>query len=113
MTPFTKFAIIALRRQSKARQAKMASMTKINCKWCRKEKDVRTADVKRGWGMFCNKTCKAAHQESKTGQYAKYKQRLAEHEDSNPYDGVYFSDHDSNIEIDNSECEFGQNEDFN
>lgn len=31
---------------------------------------VRKADVKRGWGRFCSKACKAKEQEARTGQYA-------------------------------------------
>jgi hypothetical protein len=30
----------------------------------------RIADVQRGWGKFCSKSCKASHQEANTGQYA-------------------------------------------
>ena len=29
---------------------------------------VRLADVKRGWGKFCNKSCKAKYQTKKTGK---------------------------------------------
>jgi endogenous inhibitor of DNA gyrase (YacG/DUF329 family) len=49
----------------------MASTTVIKCKHCGNPRKVRTADVKRGWGLFCNKRCKALDQESTTGQYAK------------------------------------------
>lgn len=30
----------------------------------------READVKRGWGRFCSKRCKAVKQEQRTGQWA-------------------------------------------
>jgi len=30
------------------------------------------ADHKRGWGNFCNKSCKAKHQEKRNGQHAAY-----------------------------------------
>jgi hypothetical protein len=30
---------------------------------------VRAADVARGWGRFCSKSCKAKNQEKKNGQY--------------------------------------------
>lgn len=30
----------------------------------------RVADVKRGWGKFFSKSCKAIEQERRTGQYA-------------------------------------------
>ena len=56
----------------------MASMIEITCKCgCKRKKMVRTADVKRGWGLFYSKSCKAKEQEKRTGQYAYYKQRVA------------------------------------
>ena len=30
----------------------------------------RAADVARGWGKFCSKSCKAKEQEKRTGQYS-------------------------------------------
>lgn len=51
----------------------MASMTEITCKCgCGRKKEVRTADVKRGWGKFYSKSCKARYQEKRTGQHTKY-----------------------------------------
>jgi len=49
----------------------MAKMVEITChnKRCKKKKMVREADVKRGWGKFCSKSCKAQEQEDRTGQY--------------------------------------------
>ncbi len=45
----------------------MASMQEIICKCgCGRKKMVRTADIKRGWGKFYSKTCKARHQENRT-----------------------------------------------
>ncbi len=35
----------------------------------------READVKRGWGLFCSKSCKAIKQERRTGQHRKYLSR--------------------------------------
>lgn len=41
----------------------MPSMTEITCKCgCRRKKLVRTSDVKRGWGKFYSKACKARKQ---------------------------------------------------
>ena len=40
----------------------MASMTTVKCGKCKKEFQARTADVKRGWGKFCSKSCKAKKQ---------------------------------------------------
>lgn len=47
-------------------------MSKIqkDCENCGKKIRVRKADVKRGWGRFCSKSCKALEQEGRTGQYA-------------------------------------------
>jgi hypothetical protein len=52
----------------------MASMVEVICgnKSCRKKFQARTADVKRGWGKFCCKSCKAQEQETRTGQYKSY-----------------------------------------
>ena len=60
----------------------MASMVEITCKCgCKRKKMVRTADVKRGWGKFYSKSCKAREQEKRTGQNRKYIGRQ-----SNSYD---------------------------
>lgn len=46
----------------------MASMTEITCKCgCGRKKMVRTADVKRGWGLYYSKSCKARQQTRRTG----------------------------------------------
>ena len=45
------------------------------CKSCGAEFEARAADVKRGWGLYCSKSCKAIKQEGKTGQYAIYTDR--------------------------------------
>ena len=48
----------------------MTSMTEIICKCgCGRKKEVRTADVKRGWGKYYSKSCKAKTQERRTHQY--------------------------------------------
>lgn len=49
----------------------MAAMTNITCACgCKRTKPVRTADIKRGWGKYYSKRCKARAQERRTGQYA-------------------------------------------
>ena len=54
----------------------MASKTEIVCKCgCGRKRMVRTADVARGWGKYFDKSCKARHQEKKTGQCAEYYRR--------------------------------------
>ena len=51
----------------------MASMIEITCKCgCGKKRMVRSADVKRGWGLFYNKACKAREQERRTRQNKNY-----------------------------------------
>lgn len=52
----------------------MPAMTEVTCKWCKTPFMARTADVKRGWGKFCSKSCKANQQEKRTGQNARYKE---------------------------------------
>lgn len=44
-------------------------MVERKCKCCRSTFWARAADVKRGWGLYCSKSCKAIKQEAQTGQY--------------------------------------------
>lgn len=37
-------------------------MVTKNCERCKKEIQVRQADINRGWGRFCSKSCKAKKQ---------------------------------------------------
>jgi hypothetical protein len=54
----------------------MAKMTTITCKCgCGLTREVRQADVNRGWGLYYDKSHKARHQEKRTGQYAAYLER--------------------------------------
>lgn len=47
----------------------MSKMVKIKCACgCGREKNVRFADVKRGWGRYFSKSCKAYHQTKMTGK---------------------------------------------
>lgn len=70
----------------------MASMTNVVCKCCKTNFQARTADVKRGWGKFCSKSCKAKTQEKRTGQYANLihgKPKRSKRKSSyKPHDGV-------------------------
>ena len=51
----------------------MISKQEITCKCgCGRKRLVRTADIKRGGGKYFDKSCKARHQEQKTGQYKQY-----------------------------------------
>ena len=51
----------------------MAAMIEKKCSHCSKTIRVRVADHNRGWGKFCNKSCKAKYQEKRNGQYAAYR----------------------------------------
>ena len=42
----------------------MTLMANINCNYCGWETSVRQADIDRGWGKFCSKSCKASYQEN-------------------------------------------------
>ena len=49
------------------------AMTEIICRCgCGRKKMVRMADVKRGWGKYYSKSCKAREQESRTHQHRNY-----------------------------------------
>lgn len=75
----------------------MSSMTEIICRCgCRRKKMVRTADVKRGWGKFFSKACKATHQEARTGQHTAYLHNRRRQDDGRDPDdqGGIFDDMD-------------------
>lgn len=50
----------------------MTTMIDKKCKHCKNTITVRMVDHKRGWGNFCDKSCKAKYQENRNGQYAAY-----------------------------------------
>ncbi len=52
----------------------MAKMAEVKC-ICGTLFHARAADVARGWGKFCSKSCKATAQEKRTGQNAAYYHR--------------------------------------
>lgn len=52
----------------------MASMTEQTC-GCGKKFMARTADVKRGWGKSCSKSCAATKSNKETGKYRKLMHR--------------------------------------
>lgn len=45
----------------------MPRMVERTCAGCGKAFNARAADVKRGWGLFCSKSCKALTAASKDG----------------------------------------------
>lgn len=53
---------------------------------CKRTFQAREADVKRGWGRYYDKTCKAVAQEKRTGQNAAYHARQANRDGSGLYD---------------------------
>ena len=54
-------------------------MVKIKCECCKGDAEVRQADLDRGWGKFCSKSCKAIMQSRKgTRQRAKQSIRVRE-----------------------------------
>lgn len=61
------------------------------CQWsgCRQAFEARPADVRRGWARFCSKSCKANHQEARTGQYRNLRRDNAIG-DPRAYDGINF-----------------------
>jgi hypothetical protein len=52
----------------------MPAMTKVKCR-CGTVFEARTADVKRGWGKFCSKSCKATQQVKRLGSGSYYNYR--------------------------------------
>ncbi|CAJ5553479.1 Uncharacterised protein [Burkholderia pseudomallei] len=57
------------------KRAPMPRMVDRKCESCGKSFRARAADVKRGWGRFCSKSCKAIRQEQRTGQHQEYLER--------------------------------------
>ncbi|KVG33833.1 hypothetical protein WJ30_07110 [Burkholderia diffusa] len=53
----------------------MPRMVDRTCEGCGKPFRARAADVKRGWGRFCSKPCKATRQEQRTGAFSDYLER--------------------------------------
>ena len=65
----------------------MAKMVEIVCKCgCGMRKKVREADRKRGWGLYYSKSCKAKHQEKRTGPHRRYMERSNREHDIYGYD---------------------------
>ena len=44
------------------KQFNTATMVDVECKCCKVNFQARKADIKRGWGKFCSKSCKAKKQ---------------------------------------------------
>lgn len=59
----------------RASPKKRGATATYKCRCCGNDFDARIADRKRGWALYCSKTCKAIKQEQRTGQYAAYQTR--------------------------------------
>lgn len=59
----------------------MPAMVERKCAWCKDSFQARVADVKRGWGKFCSKSCKAMRQEKRTGQYSQLRKEQEYHKE--------------------------------
>lgn len=57
------------------KQVSSGLQKEVKCKCCHRPFMARVADLNRGWGKFCSKSCKAKKQESQTGQFRAYLQR--------------------------------------
>ncbi|WP_254228948.1 hypothetical protein [Burkholderia gladioli] len=65
---------------SDAKRVPMPKMVERNCRRCKQPFLARAADVKRGWGLFCSKSCKAIKQEQRTDQHRAFIERREAHE---------------------------------
>lgn len=81
-----------------AKRIPQPKMVERNCRRCRNTFLARVADVKRGWGLYCSKSCKAIRQEARTGQYQAHQDRRDGHEGGEFTDAHLFSneEHDCN-----------------
>lgn len=52
----------------------MTATVERKCKCCGQVFVARAVDIKRGWGLYCTKSCKARVQERKNGQHRAYLQ---------------------------------------
>lgn len=75
---------------SAPRHVPQPQMVERKCAWCKGPFLARAADVKRGWGKFCSKSCKASKQESRTGQYRALQEHDEDAEHGHVFDSGYF-----------------------
>lgn len=54
--------LLTKKRIKKVQSVNKSKTVVINCENCGRPKTVRLADRKRGWGRFCDKSCKAHKQ---------------------------------------------------
>lgn len=66
-------------------------MVSKKCERCDKDMSVRQADINRGWGRFCSKSCKAKQQVNKQGFAYKASHEYDDLENcGHPMDSGYF-----------------------
>jgi len=63
-------------------------MVKVICA-CGKEFNARQADINRGWGKSCSKSCAAKRTNKKTGNYQRYMDLERRREEYDPEDEQY------------------------
>lgn len=80
------------------RRIPQPKMVERKCRCCRSKFLARAADVKRGWGLYCSKSCKAIKQEARTGQYRAFQEQRDSHEGGEFTNAHQFSneEHDCN-----------------
>lgn len=61
-------------------------MVTKNCERCNKEIQVKQADINRGWGRFCSKSCKAKKQMTMQNTIDKKYDRWFSDDDRHPFD---------------------------
>lgn len=67
---------------------------KMTCS-CGKEYEARQADLNRGWGKDCSKSCAAKKREKKTGNYKRFCEMKRQSHDEADYVGGYDHDFDN------------------
>ena len=55
--------------------AQRGATQEVKCACCKQPFMARVADIKRGWGKFCSKSCKATKQEARTADISAYRHR--------------------------------------
>jgi len=56
---------------------------------CKAEFEAKPSDVKRGWGLYCSKRCKAVVQEKITHQYANFMKRKSDFDFDDGFDNAH------------------------
>ena len=72
---------------------------KKNCEVCGDEHEVRQADLNRGWGRTCGKSCAATLSNRETGKYGRYLDAKRKYQEANEGQGfvpLSIEDHDPN-----------------